>query len=232
MSRKNPQTFLNYKLKPKTEGQRQYIQTLERSRVTFCDGPAGTGKTHIATCFGVNLLEREAARPISEMTGLVDVQRIVICRPLVDAGRSMGYLPGTMEEKVTPYLLPVLDELKYCLDNDFLTKLMREGTIEICPLSMMRGRNFHRAFIILDEAQNATFSELRLLLTRLGRHSRICISGDITQTDLPDHQAGAFEEVARKLGVHDLIGHVSLTSNDIVRDPLIADIERLLCGSS
>lgn len=164
------------------------------------------------------------------LAGIVDVQRIVICRPLVDAGRSIGYLPGTMEEKVSPYLMPVLDELRYCLDKDYLAKLMREGTIEICPLSFMRGRNFHRTFIILDEAQNATFPELRLLLTRLGRHSRICISGDITQTDLPAHEAGAFEKIAGLLEQHDLIGHVSLTSADIVRHKLIADIERLLCG--
>jgi phosphate starvation-inducible PhoH-like protein len=223
MSRKNQSTFLNYKLLPKTEGQSRYIQALGRSVVTFCDGPAGTGKTHISTCTAVDQLADENKEY---------VQRIIICRPLVDAGRSIGYLPGTMEEKVTPYLMPILDELRYCIDKNHLLTLMREQTIEIVPLSMMRGRNFHRSFIICDEAQNATYAELRLLLTRLGRHSKICISGDVTQTDLPPSEAGAFESVADRLKGHDLISKVSLTSDDIVRHPLIADIERLLCGSS
>jgi phosphate starvation-inducible PhoH-like protein len=231
MSRKNQSTFLNYNLLPKTEGQSSYIQALERSVVTFCDGPAGTGKTHISTCFAVDLLRRGIGVQSSGAIEVVDIQRIVVTRPIVDAGRSIGYLPGTMEEKVHPYLMPIYDELHHCLERNYLAQLMRERTIEICPLQMMRGRNFHRSFIICDEAQNATWPELRTLLTRMGRHSRVCISGDPTQTDLPKSEAGAFMKIAERLGNHDLITHVSLDSNDIIRNKLIADIERLLCGS-
>lgn len=225
MSQKNKSTFLNYKLQSKTEGQAQFISALGRSIVTFCDGPAGTGKTHIPTCYAVDLFRQstEDAAPDD-----YDIQRIVLTRPVVDAGRSLGYLPGTMEEKIHPYLMPIYDELAHCLDDNFLGQLLREKKIEICPLSMMRGRNFHRTFVICDEAQNATYKELRLLLTRLGRHSRICISGDPTQSDLPQQDQGALLEIAGRLEVLDPIHHVRLTSKDIYRHKLIADMERLL----
>lgn len=211
------ETFLRYELKPRTIGQSKFLDALKNAIVTFCDGPAGTGKTHIPTTFAVDAIRFDN-----------DISRVILTRPIVDAGRSIGYLPGTMEEKVHPYLMPIYDELGYSLDPRFLQKLLRERVIEICPLPMMRGRNFHRAFIVCDEAQNATYKELKTLLTRMGRHSKVCISGDLNQTDLPQDQSGAYLEMWNRLHEHPDVNRVSLTSEDVVRSRFVSEIESLL----
>ena len=154
------------------------------------------------------------------------VERIIICRPVVGVGKDIGFLPGTMEEKVGPYLTPMFDELSYYIDTKFVNVLIGERIIEIVPLSMMRGRTFSNCFVMLDEAQNATRTELKMLLTRIGQGSRMILSGDLGQTDLPTDIRGAFSYVIERLQGLNGVGIIGLTSSDIVRHSLIAEIEK------
>lgn len=207
---------MKYKLEPRTDGQANLLHALRRSLVTFVNGPAGTGKTHIAVSYAV-----------AQLLGNDEIQKIIMCRPLVSASNEIGYLPGDLGEKCAPYLVPLFDELSYHFSPQMIEVSIDDGTIEVVPLGMMRGRNFHRCIVICDEAQNATMSELRLLLTRIGRHTKVILAGDASQTDLRDG-GGGFLHMARTLGVHDLISHVTLTPADIVRSKIVADIEELL----
>jgi phosphate starvation-inducible PhoH-like protein len=179
-------------------------------------GPAGSGKTHIAAASAVKMLKRN------------DVGKICICRPVVGVGKDIGYLPGTMEEKVGPYLTPLFDELCMYLERFTLREFLQDGTIEIVPLSMMRGRTFNNSFVILDEAQNATLSELRMLLTRIGDNATLVLAGDLEQSDLHAEDQGAFRLAVKHLRHIEGVETVKLMSEDIVRNPIIAEIENSL----
>jgi len=159
-------------LKPKTKNQEEYIKAIEKNDVTFCTGPAGTGKTAVAVGIACDyLLDKR-------------VEKLVVTRPVIESGRGLGFLPGTFEEKIHPYLIPVLEEMEFRLNTNRVQAYRDEGKIEVVPLEYMRGRNFHNCFVVLDEAQNATFEQLKMFVTRIGWDSKAVINGDIDQTDL------------------------------------------------
>jgi len=199
-------------VRPRTEGQRRFVEAIESHSLTFGIGPAGTGKTFLATAMAVRALR---AREIS---------KIVLTRPAVEAGEKLGFLPGDLKEKVDPYLRPLYDALGELLDDGAATKLLERGTIEVAPLAYMRGRTLAEAFVILDEAQNATREQLKMFLTRLGMGSRMVVVGDATQIDLPRGAPAGLPDVPRIFaGVEDL-AIVELGTADIVRHPLVGRI--------
>jgi len=204
------------KLKPKTENQAKYIRAMVESDVTICIGPAGTGKTTITVGLACQyLLEGK-------------VSKIIVTRPVVESGKGLGFLPGTFQDKIHPYLVPIFEEMNLYLSKDIVEKLLREKKIEVCPLEYMRGRNFHDAFIILDEAQNATYQQIKMLITRMGSRSKCVINGDIEQTDLSDNLSGALEECVDRLDNLKGVGIVELERCDIIRNKIISRIlERL-----
>lgn len=217
--RSQPKSFSGFKpirLTARSEGQRAYIKSILDSDVTLCLGPPGSGKTHIAAGLAVQLLRDS------------DITKIILCRPVVSCGKDIGYLPGTMQEKVGPYLTPLFDELSHYLELNLIKQLLGDLVIEIVPLSMMRGRTFNNAIVILDEAQNATPIELKTLLTRLGFNTKIIVTGDPRQSDLPLHQQGAFQHVADTVRHLTGVSVVLLQAEDIVRHKLVGDFERLL----
>lgn len=208
---KEIQLFKN-RLKPKSINQKEYIRTIAENTITFCQGLAGTGKTHIAVGMAMEyLLEGK-------------VKKIIITRPVLEAGEKIGYLPGTAEEKLHPYLLPILDEITHFINPGFYANLRTNNKIEIVPLGFMRGRNFHDSFIIADECQNASYEQLKMLLTRVGINSKMVLTGDIGQSDLSRHLQGGFIEIINSLEGLDSIGFAKLVHTDIIRNPIIANI--------
>lgn len=205
---------LNFKnkLRPRTKNQTEYIRTIAENIITFCQGVAGSGKTHIAIGMGLEYL----------LDGKVD--KIIITRPVVEAGERLGFLPGTAEEKLHPYLLPVLDEINYFIAIQLYTKLKLANKIEVVPLALMRGRSFHKSFIVADECQNASYDQLKMLLTRIGMDSKMVLTGDIAQSDLQRHHQGGFLNLHEILRDTDGIGFSRLETSDIVRNPIIANI--------
>jgi phosphate starvation-inducible PhoH-like protein len=203
-------------LSARNDNQKKYIRTINHNDICMCHGPAGTGKTHVACGLAVELLKKGA------------VERICIARPIVGTGKDMGYLPGSIHDKIGPYLIPLFDELSYYLELAKIKEMLANEVLQIVPLSMMRGRTFNDSFIILDEAQNATIDELKMLLTRIGENSKMVLSGDLQQSDLPRQQQGAFDSVIQALRPVSGIGVVALTDADIVRHPLIAEIAKRL----
>lgn len=197
-------------IRPKTAGQRRYVEAIRRNTITFGEGPAGTGKTYLAMAMAVAALKRR------------EVSRIVLTRPVVEAGESLGYLPGTLQEKLDPYVRPLYDALFDMTDPERGNALIEQGAIEIAPLAFMRGRTFNDAFVILDEAQNTTPTQMKLFLTRLGFSSKFVITGDSSQRDLPGHDG--LENARRVLSHVDDIAFVTLDRNDIVRHSLVARI--------
>lgn len=205
-----------YTLIPKTKNQSLYIQSIKNNDITFCKGPAGSGKTAIAVGLACDLL----------LCG--KIEKIIITRPVIESGRGLGFLPGTMIEKINPYLVPILDEMKKYLGHELLTSHRNSNIIEICPLEYMRGRNFHNTFMILDEGQNCTFEQIKMFVTRIGINSKAVINGDTEQSDLPEYTKGGLDKFIEKLDGIDEIGLCYLTTNDIQRNNLIAKIlERL-----
>ena len=203
-------TYRGRAIRPKTYGQRRYIDSIRSNTITFGEGPAGTGKTYLAMAMAVAALKRR------------EVGRIVLARPVVEAGESLGYLPGTLEEKLDPYVRPLYDALFDMTDRERGNELIEQGVIEIAPLAFMRGRTFNDAFVILDEAQNTTPEQMKMFLTRLGFSSKFVVTGDISQRDV--HGANGLEQARRVLeGVED-ISFVTLDRNDIVRHSLVARI--------
>lgn len=199
------------RLVAKTPNQKILIRAIHKHTVVFGTGPAGTGKTHVAVGMAVQMVRH----------GLLD--RIIISRPLVASGRDLGYLPGDVMEKVGPYVAPCFDELNYYLSLSMIQAWMHERRIEVVPLSMMRGRTFNNAFVILDEAQNATHQELKTLLTRIGDPCRLVCVGDLMQSDLSEGLSG-FKEAIDRLYEVEGICHVALHRDDIVRNSIIGDI--------
>lgn len=206
-----PNVYRN-RLRPKTENQANYIRTIVENSITFCHGLAGSGKTHIAIGLALEYLLDEK------------VKRIIITRPVVESGEKIGYLPGTAEEKLHPYLLPILDEIGYFVSAGQLSGLKTTNKIEIVPLGLMRGRNFHDAFIVADECQNASYDQIKMLLTRLGHNSKMVLTGDTSQSDLHRHMRGGFASMIEALSGIDSIGICSLQCADIIRNPLIGKI--------
>lgn len=206
-----PQVYRN-RLKPRTENQKEYIRIAAENSVTFCQGVAGSGKTHIAVGMALEyLLDNK-------------VKKIIITRPVVESGEKIGYLPGTAEEKLHPYLLPLLDEVNHFISSSHYSGLKTNNKIEIVPLGLMRGRNFHDCFIVADECQNASYDQLKMLITRLGRESKMILTGDTSQSDLHRHMQGGFYSMMEALENVDGIGIAKLAFSDIVRNPIIEKI--------
>lgn len=197
---------------PKTDGQLAFIKAIEEKPVVFGIGPAGTGKTFLAVIYAVSALKRG------------DVKRIVLTRPAVEAGENLGFLPGDLKEKVDPYLTPLYDALHDMLGNEQTEKLIEKGVIEIAPLAYMRGRTLNDAFVLLDEAQNTTASQMKMFLTRLGFRSHMIITGDVSQIDLQKNvQSGLVQSAHILEGLED-IAIIRLTSEDVVRNPIVQKI--------
>src|SRR3954452_11057671 len=200
------------KIRPKTLGQKKYVDAIDDNTIVFGIGPAGTGKTYLGMAKAVQALQAKK------------VNRIILTRPAVEAGERLGFLPGTLYEKIDPYLRPLYDALHDMIDPESIPKLMAAGTIEVAPLAYMRGRTLNDAFIILDEAQNTTAEQMKMFLTRLGFGSKIVVTGDVTQVDLPSGTSSGLKVVRSILeGIPDI--HFSmLTSADVVRHKLVTDI--------
>jgi phosphate starvation-inducible PhoH-like protein len=196
----------------RTLGQWDYVQAIQERDLTFCIGPAGTGKTFLAAVIAVQALREKR------------YERIILTRPAVEAGEKLGFLPGDLQQKVNPYLRPLYDALYELMEPDKVPNLMEQGLIEVAPLAYMRGRTLNNAFVILDEAQNTTPAQMKMVLTRLGFHSRMVVTGDLTQTDLPDYQTSGLA-IAHKILCHvEGIAFCKLTTNDVVRHPLVQRI--------
>tara|TARA_Y100000310_G_scaffold330985_1_gene403717 strand:- start:751 stop:1425 length:675 start_codon:yes stop_codon:yes gene_type:complete len=204
------------RLKPKTKNQADYIRAMAENDVTICSGPAGSGKTAVAVGLACEYLIDKK------------VEKIIITRPVVESGKGLGYLPGSFAEKIHPYLVPILEEMGKYFKGEEINRMRSEGIIEVCPLEYMRGRNFHRSFILLDEAQNATFEQIKMFITRTGRDSKAIINGDLQQSDLPHSLRGGLDRCIESLDGIRGVGISELDREDIVRNKLISTIlERL-----
>ena len=199
-------------IRPKTANQKKYVDAIDKNTIVFGIGPAGTGKTYLAVAKAIAALQSK------------EVSRIILTRPAVEAGERLGFLPGTLHEKIDPYLRPLFDALQDMIEPDSIPKLLTAGTIEVAPLAYMRGRTLNDAFIILDEAQNTSAEQMKMFLTRLGFNSKMVITGDITQIDLPSGVTSGLRIVRDILdGVNDL-EFMDLTQEDVVRHKLVGDI--------
>ena len=194
---------------PRSDGQRRYIQAMLDHDLTFCLGPAGTGKTYLAVAVSVQLLKRH------------QIKRIVLARPAVEAGEKLGFLPGDLQAKVNPYLRPLFDAMNDMMPFEQVRRFMQNDIVEVVPLAFMRGRTLNHAAIILDEAQNATASQMLMFLTRLGEGSKMVVTGDDSQSDLGDAASSGFLDAVRRLGGIEGVAEIRLTREDIVRHPLV-----------
>lgn len=199
-------------IKCKTVGQKEYVDAIRNNTVVFGVGPAGTGKTYLAVCLAVAAFKSKQA------------EKIILTRPAVEAGEKLGFLPGDLQEKVDPYLRPLYDALQELLGVETYAKLMERGTIEVAPLAYMRGRTLSNAFIILDEAQNTTKEQMKMFLTRMGEGSKIVVTGDVTQMDLPDGKESGLIHATNILEGVEGVGICRLTAKDVVRHPLVMRI--------
>ncbi len=201
-------------VRPRTGSQREYVQAMRENDLVFCVGPAGTGKTYLAVAMAVEALRQK------------QIRKIVLVRPAVEAGERLGYLPGDLQAKINPYLRPLLDALREMMDYDQIKSYTEEDIIEMVPLAYMRGRTLNEAFIILDEAQNTTVAQMKMFLTRMGMRSKIIVSGDVTQVDLPPHTRSGMTDALSRLKKIEGFCRVNLSSEDIVRHRLVQDIVR------
>ena len=205
-------TMLGKPVKPKTLGQKQYVDAIRNNMITFGIGPAGTGKTYLAMAMAITAFKNE------------EVSRIILTRPAIEAGEKLGFLPGDMQSKIDPYLRPLYDALYQIMGADAFIKNSEKGMIEVAPLAYMRGRTLDNAYIILDEAQNTTPSQMKMFLTRIGFGSKVVITGDRTQKDLPKDQVSGLDTAMKILGKIEGIQFCTLTSHDVVRHPLVQKI--------
>ncbi len=199
-------------IKCKTVGQKKYVDLMKKKTITFGVGPAGTGKTYLAVAIAVNEFKSKK------------VDKIILTRPAVEAGEKLGFLPGDLQEKVNPYLRPLYDALQELFGNETFVKMLERGTIEIAPLAYMRGRTLSNAYVILDEAQNTTKEQIKMFLTRLGENSKMVITGDLTQVDLPKGLTSGLKHAVKILKDIDDIGIIKLNERDVVRHPLVQKI--------
>ena len=214
-----PNEILEYKFQtwkktivPKSFGQKSYFEALNNYELVFGLGPAGTGKSYLAVAKGIDMLKK----------GLIE--KIILTRPAVEAGERLGFLPGDMKEKIDPYLRPIYDALYDMIPSDRVEKKIQSGEIEIAPLAFMRGRTFNNAFVIVDEAQNTTSVQMKMVLTRIGEGSRMVINGDLSQIDLPSGQVSGLYESKKILGKINDIKIISLETEDVIRHPIVAKI--------
>ena len=205
-------TMLGKPVKPKTLGQKQYVDAIRNNMITFGIGPAGTGKTYLAMAMAITAFKNE------------EVSRIILTRPAIEAGEKLGFLPGDLQSKIDPYLRPLYDALYQIMGADAFIKNSEKGLIEVAPLAYMRGRTLDNAYIILDEAQNTTPSQMKMFLTRIGFGSKVVITGDRTQKDLPKDQISGLDTATKILGKIEGIKFCTLTSHDVVRHPLVQKI--------
>jgi phosphate starvation-inducible PhoH-like protein len=216
--RAGPQTLTfmerNRHVRPRTDGQARYVRAMQENDLTLCIGPAGTGKTYLAVGMAVSLLRQS------------QVRRIVLVRPAVEAGERLGFLPGDIVAKVNPYLRPLFDALNDMMETEQVKRYMESDIIEIVPLAYMRGRTLNQAVIILDEGQNTTVSQMKMFLTRMGNGSKIIVTGDITQIDLPKQTRSGLTDAVHRLNDLERIAIVYLNEQDIVRHPLVQQIVR------
>ena len=199
-------------IKPKTLGQKEYVESIKNNMITFGIGPAGTGKTYLGMCMAINAFKEG------------EVQRLILTRPAIEAGERLGFLPGDLQSKIDPYLRPLYDALYQILGVESFQSNMEKGLIEVVPLAYMRGRTLDNAFIILDEAQNTTVPQMKMFLTRIGFNSKVIITGDDTQKDLPRDITSGLENAMKVLKNIDGINFVKLTARDVVRHPLVQKI--------
>ena len=205
-------TVLGKPIKPKTIGQKEYIDAIKKRMIVFGVGPAGTGKTYLAMAMAINAFKNN------------EVNRIILTRPAIEAGEKLGFLPGDIQSKVDPYLRPLYDALYQIMGAESFQHNMEKGLIEVAPLAYMRGRTLDNSFIILDEAQNTTPAQMKMFLTRIGFGSKVVITGDLTQKDLPHDQASGLDTALKVLRNVEEIGICRLTSSDVVRHPLVQKI--------
>lgn len=205
-------TVLGKPIKPKTIGQKEYIDAIKKRMIVFGVGPAGTGKTYLAMAMAINAFKNN------------EVNRIILTRPAIEAGEKLGFLPGDMQSKVDPYLRPLYDALYQIMGAESFQHNMEKGLIEVAPLAYMRGRTLDNSFIILDEAQNTTPAQMKMFLTRIGFGSKVVITGDLTQKDLPHDQASGLDTALKVLRNVEEIGICRMTSSDVVRHPLVQKI--------
>lgn len=199
-------------IRPRTPGQARYIESIQKNELIFSIGPAGCGKTYLAVAMAVQALKNQ------------QVRKIVLVRPAVEAGESLGFLPGDLHAKINPYLRPLLDAIHEMVGYDQMQQLIQRDVIEICPLAYMRGRTLNQAFIILDEAQNTTVGQMKMFLTRMGEASKIVVSGDPTQIDLPQKTRSGLIDALHRLGKIQGVAIAEMTAQDIVRHRLVSEI--------
>lgn len=208
----NGKKAASYKLTARTPAQAAYLEAMDKHRMVFGVGPAGTGKTYLAVAFAAAMLLKG------------EVERIILCRPAVEAGENLGFLPGDLKEKVDPYLRPLYDALHDMMPPEQIVQRLARGDIEIAPLAFMRGRTLAKACVILDEAQNTTAAQMKMILTRIGEGSHMIITGDPSQTDLPDRIRSGLDEAMRVLQDVEEVKYIRFSEDDVVRDPLVAKI--------